>query len=394
MDITLDELHASSIETPVEEPIVDEGDKGTSDKPIEKPTDEPTDGTDPSDQNTPPDGTEEPEGDEGSKGSDDDGKEGKGKDDDEGNSDNLSGIEKYLSAFNIEGGMLDFEDGSKKHFDELEPDKQAEILNKLHESAAQSVEEKYGLDENEITLINYLREQGKDFNEVIGDLATQRAEAYIASQNAQNLDIEKMSNDDVYAAFLRNSNPEATVEQIEEDLKKAKEMSNYENITKSIKDRMLKEHESTLTAQKEESKNKLFTEIEDQRKEVVAVVSKLETVDGLTINDGIKNDVLDSILNVDEDGDSVFMTEVFGDPEKLFTAAFWYRNGKDILATREEYWKKEKSAAYKRGLQEAGDGKKTFTSKDVKDKKSKETTPHYDRSDDIISFDQLHNINS
>ncbi len=300
----------------------------------------------------------------------------------------LSGVEQYLAKFNIDGGMVDFKDGSKIHFDKLPAEKQLDVLSKLHGSSTQSVEDKYGLDEEEVGLINYMRQQDGNINEVINQLAQQRAETYINSQQVQTMDIDKMTGDEVYTAFLMNSNPDITAEQIETDLQAAKTMSNYDNIVKNLKSGMVKDQTAATTQQKQEANKDMVNEIEDQRKQVVDTVSAMDSIDGLTINDGIKNDVLDLILNVDDDGDSLFMTDVFSDPEKLFRAAFWYKNGTDIVASREDYWKKEKSAAYKRGIEDARTGKKTFIASDVEDKDK--TTPRQRDYDEVTTLDDLY----
>ena len=301
---------------------------------------------------------------------------------------NLSGIEQYLAQFNIEGGMIDFQDGTRAHFSELDATKQLDVLSKLHSTTAQSVEDKYGLDEDEVGLINYIRQQGKTVEEIIDDLAQQRAQTYLMSQEIANADVNSMNSDQIYTSFLLRSNPQATPDQLEKDLATAKQMSNFENIVVNLKSEMLKSHETQVLNQREASTRELYTEIESQRKQVVDVVSKIDTIDGLSINDGIKNDVLDLILNVDDDGDSLFMTDVFSDPNKLFKAAFWYKNGSDIIGAREAFWKKEKSSAYKRGLLEGQTGKKSFTSEDVDGKK--ETTPRHIDTEDVVSFDDLY----
>ena len=300
----------------------------------------------------------------------------------------LSGIEQYLAQFDIEGGMVDFKDGSRTHFSELPDDKQLDVLTKLHESSTKDVEAKFGLDEEEIGLINYMRGQEGTIDEVINNLAQQRANTYITAQEVKTANITDMDADAVYTSHLLKSNSEATTEQIEQDLETAKKMSNFDNIVSSLKADMIREQEANVAKQKEVSVNEMQTEIENQRKEVVDVVSKMDSIDGLSINDGIKNDVLDLILDVDDDGDSMFMTEVFSKPEQLFKAAFWYKNGQDIISSREDYWKKEKSAAYKRGQQDAQSGKRSFSSSDVKDKNK--TTPHYSEPDETISFDDIY----
>ena len=303
--------------------------------------------------------------------------------------DALSGVEQYLAQFDIEGGMIDFKDGTRAHFDELPADKQLDVLSKLHTTSTQDVEEKYGLDENEIGLINYMREQDGTIDQVIDQLAQQRVQTYITAQEVNNMNVQDMSADEIYTAHLLKSNANATVEQLEEDLITAKKMSNFDNIVTTLKQDMLQEQQNSIMAHQRAGVLELQNEIESQRKEVVDTISSMDNVDGLTINDDIKNDVLDLILTVDDDGDSQFMREVFGTPDKLFKAAFWYKNGSDIISTRENYWKKEKSAAYKRGIADARNGKKTFTSKDVK--LENETTPHYGESNEIISFDDLYN---
>ena len=302
---------------------------------------------------------------------------------------NLSGIEQYLSKFDIEGGVIDFKDGSRTHFNDLESDKQVEVLSKLHESSTTAVEDKFGLDEDEIGLINYMRQQEGSIDDVINNLALQRAQTYISSQQVKDMDVNKMQDDEVYTSFLLRSNKDITTEQLEKDLETAKKMSNYGNIVTSIKQRMVQDQESELSHQKQEEQNNMAGEIEDQRKQVVDSVSKMDSIDGLSINDGIKNDVLDLILNVDDDGDSLFMTDVFSDPQKLFRAAFWYKNGSDIMNTREDYWKKEKSAAYKRGLKDADLRKKTFSASEVEDRNR--TTLHHGDPSETISFDDLYN---
>jgi len=319
------------------------------------------------------------DGDDGAGNGSGDGKEG------DDSIDHLSGIERYLAKFDIEGGMIEFEDGEKKHFTELEPDKQAEILQQLHEESAASIEEKYGLDEQEISLINYMRQTGKGVAELIDEEVNNRLQEIVATQQMTNTDIDKLDSDVIYKAFLLRSNPEATQDQINEDLEKAKAMTNYDKIVTNLRNDLKREQEYEIARQQQEQRQQLVSEIESQRAEVVKAIKSMDTVDGFKINDDLKNLVLDNILTVDDDGDSKFMVEVFGDPKNLFRAAFWYLNGPDIIRTREEYWKQQKSEAFKRGQESKGNGGKISFSKDK---------PHQDNKDpgayDPESLDDLY----
>ena len=265
----------------------------------------------------------------------------------------MSGIELYLSQFDIEGGMINFDDGTSKHFSELDAEKQAEILAELHDATSTEVEDKYGLDDNEIGLINYLRTNNLTVEEAIEQMAEERLNVLIALQDIQAVDYEQVPDDSIYLQFLKRSNPEATVDQLEADLQKAKEQNTYDSVVKNLRNQFATEQQAMLQQRMMADQQQQAVEIEDQRAEVVETVSGINDIAGIELNDAVKNGILDRVLEVNEYGDSRFMEEVFGDPETLFNAAFWYYYGEDLLAQRDEYWKREKSAAYKRGREDA-----------------------------------------
>lgn len=295
----------------------------------------------------------------------------------------LTGVEQYLSQFDIEGGMISFDSGESKHFDTLSADKQSEILSNLHNQNETTIEDKFGLDETEIGLINHLRENKQSVEEMVEEMASRRVETILTKSQAGETDFTAMSEDAIYTAFLRSSNEKITDDQIEKDLTAAKSMSNYNNVVDKLRTDMVSTQERAQQHEVVNRRKELDSTIEDQRRLVVETVQGIDTLDGLGINDGIKNDVLDTILSVDDDGDSVFMTEVFSDPKSLFRAAFWYNNGPDILKSREDYWKKQKSEAFKRGQEYTAAGGQTFV-------KSKKTTPNQTAPGNPESFDDLY----
>lgn len=265
----------------------------------------------------------------------------------------ISGIELYLSQFDIEGGMIGFEDGTSTHFNDLEPEKQAEVLQQLHNTSAASIEQTYGLDDNEIGMINYLRANNLSVNDMIESMATERVNTILARQESASIDYDAASEDSIYLKFLSKSNPEATTEQLEDDLRIAKSASTYSKITASLREQFKSEQVAELRATNDMEKRAQLDELEDQRRLVVSTVQGITDVAGVAVDDNVKNSILDRVLEVNDDGDSVFLEEVFSDPTKLFQAAFWYYYGEDLAKQRDEYWKKEKSMAYKRGRQDA-----------------------------------------
>ena len=264
-----------------------------------------------------------------------------------------TGIEQYLAQFDIEAGMIQFEDGTSKHFSELDPAKQAEILSQLHGTQASTVEDKYGLDESEIGLLNYMRTNNLTVEQMVDSMVQEKIQSMMTLQELATEDYEKMEPDALYTKFLKETSPDATPEQLAADLAKAKELSNYTKLTENLKTQFVARQESEIATKEQEAIDEHAALVETQRQEIVNTVIPMSEIAGIALDANIKNNVLDHILQTNDEGDSVFMDEVFAEPQSLFKAAFWYVYGESIVAQRDEYWKKEKSAAYKRGREDA-----------------------------------------
>ncbi len=274
----------------------------------------------------------------------------KGEDD---NDIKMTGIEQYLSQFDIEGGMITFDDGTSSHFDELAEEKKMEVLTQLHTSQTKTVEDKFGLDENEIGLINYLRTNKVTVEQMIEGMAEDRIKTLQAVREIETQDFKEMSPEAIYLQFLKKSNPEASTEDLEGDLEKAKQQSGFEKMAESLRKQLESDQSKVINSKLREDRTAQDGMIEEQRKQVVEAVAGMTDIAGVELNDNMKNGLLDRVLEVNDYGDSKFMEEVFGEPTKLFNAAFWYYYGTDLLTQRDTYWKQEKSKAYKRGRQEA-----------------------------------------
>ena len=152
-----------------------------------------------------------------------------------------SGIEAYLSNYGIEGGMITFEaeepggEPVRKHFDDLTEAEKGTILLQLAESGVTPIEKKYDLDEDEIGFLNYARKQNKPINEVIEELTQKRLDELRLTQEISSVDFENMSSDAIYARWIKESNPDATDEDIESELNTAKESKFFQSNVERIK---------------------------------------------------------------------------------------------------------------------------------------------------------------
>ncbi len=332
------------------------------------------------------------DGDPGDAGDVGDGKDGKKPEDDTPPGAEMSGIERYLSLFDIEGGMIKFDDESSTHFNELDAEKQEQVLAQLHSSIAGSVEKKYGLDEAEIGLINHLRKNRTTVEEMVESKVQERMGALATGKSE--VDYEAMSDEEIYTQFVTNANKEASEEDISKELEAAKELSTYKGVVESMRNQFKAAQDAAKATIKADEAAANTKRVEEDRQIILSTVTPLKSIAGVELTNNLKNEVLDKVLGITDDGDSIFQDEIFSDPSKLFHAAFLYYNAEKLLAERDTYWKKEKSAAYKRGREDVlgKPGAPISFTDNTKSKENPTGNPDPDKKDKDKDWDDLHEM--
>jgi uncharacterized ferredoxin-like protein len=300
-------------------------------------------------------------------------------------------IEQFLSQYGVLGGMIQFEDGEAKHFDELSEVEKFNVLRDLSVTTAPDIAEQYGLDDAEIDLINWVREQNKPIQESIEELAQARAAQLLALNNANSTDFTSMDDDAITMRWLKGNDPEATEEQLAEELSKQKESKLYSKNAASLRQQFVNEQQTLTAQQQAREQEAYFAELEQERSEIATAISGIKDIAGFEISDEDKNNILHDLLEVNEYGDSLFMEEVFSDPNRLFKAAWLYKNSENIFNQLEKYYKNEIAKAYQSGKTSTISG---FSSNPVGGVRSSETKGNEDsslRKTKIIDVDDLHN---
>lgn len=304
----------------------------------------------------------EPGGDDGSSdGNDNNGNDGNDGSAGAGTSDDpASGIEQFLAQYGISGAIITLEDEDgvavNKHFNELTNEEQFNVLSDLAKSGAPSVESKYGLDPEEIGLLNFVRKSGKPVNEVIGELAEQRALEILSSQNSGVIDFQNMPDDTVTLRWLWETNPQATEEELQEELNRLKEGKFYTNNAEKLRQGYVQEAEANQARLESQEEEDRLQELENDRALIATAVSNINEVVGFSVNNDSKNEILEKLLEVNAHGDSLFMEEVFSDPEKLFKAAWLFYNSENYLDQLDQKHKRDLANEYKKGRNHAVNG--------------------------------------
>ena len=260
-----------------------------------------------------------------------------------------SGLELFLSQYDIEGGMITYDDGTTQHISELAPEEQAQILASVAKDARPAIEDQYDLDQTEINLLNELRTSKKSVEEYINELAQERFNAYKTETESREINYNEMSDDAVYVKFLKERNPNIKESEIEEGLSLAKDNPTYETLVNGLRDNFVKSQQQEIAAAKAKADQDANVELEQDRKAIVDAASKINEVGGFEIPREVKNDVLHDLLEVNEYGDSLFLADTFSNPETMFKTAWFSKYGEDYLADIENYYKQEITKAYKRG---------------------------------------------
>jgi hypothetical protein len=309
----------------------------------------------------------------------------------------VSGIEQFLAQYNIVGGIvtIEKEDGTPedKHFNDLTPTEQANILLELAKSGSPSIETKYGLDEDEIGLLNMVRKSGKPVAEALNDIAQERVNQILALKDSNGIYYVKMSDDALTSKWIKDNNPDANEAEIAEELARQKASKFYEKTVKGIREQYLNSQKLEAEKNQADRARAFNEELEEDRRTIANAVLPLKSVAGFLINDDDKNAVLADLMEVNEEGDSKFMEEVFSDPVKLFKAAWLYKNAETFFDNMEKHYKKLVAQEYQKGKKDATDG---FSAEPVSGTGSKVTgdgKPVPVRTEVAKSLEELHDDN-
>lgn len=266
----------------------------------------------------------------------------------------LTGTEKFLTQYGIEAGIIEFEDGTKKHFDELEKDEQFNVLKSLVEKNKAEIEKEYDLDEEEIGFLNFARENKMTVTEAINALVE---EAIVKrGGESDSIDYNTLSNDEIYMKYLKELNPDAKKEDLQTELEEAKKLKSFEKSVNNLKETYIKNQNDAIENEKQKIAKEEAKNLEAEREEIVNTVSSIKHVAGWEISDEQKNECLSELVEVNEFGDSKFMERVFSSPELLFKVAWLEKYGEKYFDEMSEYYKNQISEARKRGREEAING--------------------------------------
>ena len=224
-------------------------------------------------------------------------------------------------------------------FDSLSDEDKLNVLNSLSDP---------GLSQHEIDVVNYLRQNGVTFNQVIEYFSKKAVDDYI-TQNPDSVPtktytIDDYTDEELYLADLKSKYPDFTDEELTSKLNSAK--SNEELFKKEVnalRTEYKNEEDAQIEAQRQEEQqayNDLVGNLQNilgNFNEVVLDSTDPES-DVLEIEDSDKEQVLAYLLNQDTDGKSQLVKDL-ENPATLIELAWLRTQGRALIDNSTRYWK-------------------------------------------------------
>lgn len=270
---------------------------------------------------------------------------------------------------------------------------------KMNILTPESPDPNFGLEDPEINFINLLRDVGITPEEYINYQREQAIEEYRqALEGNPQYEVERLTDEDLYALDLQSRVPDMTDEEVAIALEHEKanpelfekKMQGIRAEYKALEDERRQNEELLEQQQKQE-------QFEAFQSDVLDAIESLDEVGGVKLNldEDDMEEVANFILSLDSAGVS-YLGKALDDPQTLARMAWFALKGDEAFATITDYYDKEiakeKRSAYEAGYEDAKKGiqpKSTrkptvvVAPKPASEPKPGGTNPHEKTIDDI-----------
>lgn len=270
---------------------------------------------------------------------------------------------------------------------------------KMNILTPESPDPNFGLEDPEINFINLLRDAGITPEEYINYQREQAIEEYRqALEGNPQYEVERLTDEDLYALDLQSRVPDMTDEEVAIALEHekanpelfGKKMQGIRAEYKALEDERRQNEELLEQQQKQE-------QFEAFQSDVLDAIESLDEVGGVKLNldEDDMEEVANFILSLDSAGVS-YLGKALDDPQTLARMAWFALKGDEAFATITDYYDKEiakeKRSAYEAGYEDAKKGiqpKSTrkptvvVAPKPASEPKPGGTNPHEKTIDDI-----------
>lgn len=274
------------------------------------------------------------------------------------------GINPVSIKFQNESGEIE-----EKAFDELTKDEQLQILN------YDDSQDNYGLDDDEVSLINELRQSNLSAEEYKQFIARQAVQEYLANNDpeTQIYEVDSIPDDELYVIDLKAKIPELTDEDAASELELAKQNEAlYQKKIQSIRNEYKQREDLVIQQQEEEQRLEAEKAAQEFENSIIAAIEENDTIDlgesSLTLSEDDMNEIASFILDSDAAGVR-HIAKALNDPKTLVGMVWYALKGQEAFSQISEYYKQKITEAakynYSKGYEDAKNGNKPNAAKTV-----------------------------
>lgn len=243
-------------------------------------------------------------------------------------------------------------------FEDLSKEEQLQLLD------YNEVDDDYGLDAEEVSLINYLRSNNISAKQYVQMVAQNAVNNYAQSNQQETFEVDSLSDDELFILDLTSKIPDISDDEAWDELETAKSNEYlYEKKIQSMREEYKQKEDLIKQQEYEEQRNAYQQQAAQYEQIVLGAIQRNETIDlgdsQLTLSVDDKNELASFIL--DTDGAGVrYIAKALNDPHTLVNMAWYALKGKEAFAQITDYYKQEISKAakynYNKGYEDARKG--------------------------------------
>lgn len=248
----------------------------------------------------------------------------------------------------------------KFRFDELPLEDQINILKGNNEQHDASND----LDEDEINLINYLRNNRLTSAEYANIIKNQAIQDYVSNQKPS-YRVDDLSDDDLFLLDLKSRVPDINEEDAATALDQAKQNESlFVKQVAGIRQEYQQKEEDMLQQEQAQKQAQDTERLQQFQNAVVSSINKLDQSDDFAYNldQDDKNQLYNFILTPDQTGMS-YLSKALNDPDALVRLSWYALHGDEIVDQIRTYYenqiKETHRNAYAKGFDDGKNGKTT-----------------------------------
>ena len=167
--------------------------------------------------------------------------------------------------------------------------------------------------------------------------------------------IDDFSDEDVYAMYLRQTLGDSlSDEKLLQRLEFAQQDEEiFAKEVESIRNSFRQQEEYIAEQKKQQEREHFFQQLEEERGAIVKEVAEIKSLFGFPVDDDLKNELLESLVEIDQEGDSAFIKEVLGNPKLMAASVFALKHLPSLMQDMEAEYESKIQQAYEQGRNEA-----------------------------------------